>query len=48
MCGCGAGEIVSGALKDAAALLRGEAGTIITMDAAGIDLAETVGLHPSK
>ncbi len=30
-----------GALADAATLLRGEVGTIITMDAAGIDWAET-------
>jgi len=35
------GMAAIGALKDAAALLRGEVGTIITMDAAGIDWAET-------
>ncbi len=39
---------VIGALEDAVALLHGAAGTIITMDAVGIEWAETVGLHPPK
>jgi hypothetical protein len=38
--------MVSSSLKDAAALLRGEAGTIITMDAAGIEY--TSGNQPER
>jgi carbamate kinase len=40
------GTAAIGALEDAAALLRGEAGTIITMDAAGIEY--TPGNRPAR
>jgi hypothetical protein len=38
--------MVSSALKDAAALLHGETGTIITMDTAGIEY--TSGNQPER
>ena len=42
------GVAVIGALEDALALLHGAAGTTITMDATGIEYAETAGPPPSR
>ena len=42
------GMAAIGALEDAEALLRGKAGTFITIDAGVIEWTETGGLHPSN